>query len=169
MKASIRACWTERPGKRGEWCAVFVGLLAVAAIAAAAVAPPREEPTVAQLKARLASTSPADRPHLCLQIAEKQLAEADKQYAASEVEKAQAALTDVVAFSELARDYALQTRKHEKQAEIAVRSMARRLTELAHTLPQTDEAPVKDAVRRLERVRDDLLLAMFPKGSKSAP
>ena len=67
---------------------------------------PADEPTVEDLKARaLLRRAFGDRPHLCVQIAQKQLAEADKLYAASEVEKGQAALTDVVAFSELARDY----------------------------------------------------------------
>jgi hypothetical protein len=101
-----------------------------------------------------------------VQIAQKQLAEADKQYAAADFEKGQAALTDVVAYSELARDYAIQSHKYQKQAEIAVRTMARKLTELMHSLGHDDQAPVRDAVNRLQRVRDDLLMAMFPKGAK---
>ena len=51
-----------------------------------ASASPSNEPTLEELKARLSSTSIGDRPHLCVQIAEKQLAEADKLYAAAEVE-----------------------------------------------------------------------------------
>ena len=124
------------------------------------------EPTVEGLKAKLASTSVGDRPHLCVQIAEKQLTEADKLYAAAEVEKGKAALVDVVAYSELARDYAIQSHKYQKQAEIAVRAMTRKLTELMHTLGHDDQAPVKDAISRLQRVRDDLLKSMFPKGAK---
>ena len=122
--------------------------------------------TVEQLKARLASTSIGDRPHLCLQIAQKQLSEADKFYAANEVEKGQAALTDVVAFSELARDYSIQSHKYQKQTEIAVRSMTRKLNDLLHTLGHDDQVPVRDAINRLQRVSDDLLTAMFPKGAK---
>ena len=124
------------------------------------------EPTVEELKGRLASTSIGDRPHLCVQIAQKQLAEADKLYAAAEVEKGQAALTDVVAYSELARDYAIQSHKYQKQTEIAARTMTRKLTDLMHSLGQEDQPPVRDAINRLERVRDDLLKAMFPKGAK---
>jgi hypothetical protein len=131
-----------------------------------ASAAPSSEPTVEQLKARLSSASIGDRPHLCVQIAQKQLAETDKLYAANEIEKAQAALTDVVAFSELARDYAIQSHKYQKQTEIAVRSMTRKLTDLLHSLSHDDQAPVRDAMTRLQRVRDDLLAAMFPKGAK---
>ena len=92
--------------------------------------------------------------------------QADKLYAAAEVEKGQAALTDVVAYSELARDYAIQSHKYQKQTEIAARTMTRKLNDLMHSLGQDDQPPVRDAINRLERVRDDLLKAMFPKGAK---
>jgi hypothetical protein len=124
------------------------------------------EPTVAELKARLSSTTIGDRPRLCVQIAEKQLAEADKLYAAAEVEKAQMALTDVVAFSELARDYAIQSHKYEKQTEIAVRTMARKLADIKHVVAHDDQAPIQDAITSLQQIRDDLLAAMFHKGAK---
>jgi len=145
------------------WIAV-TPLVLVATMAAQA--PPANDPTVEVLKSRLSSTSIGDRPHLCVQIAEKQLVVADKFYAAGEVEKGQAVLTDVVAFAELARDYAVQSRKYQKQSEIAVRAMTRKLTELMHTLAHDDQAPVRDAINHLQRVRDDLLMAMFPKGAK---
>ncbi len=145
------------------WGAVALVVVLAGVTAHAAT---NNDPSVEQLKAKLSSTSVGDRPHLCVQIAQKQLAEADKQYAAADFEKGQAALTDVVAYSELARDYAIQSHKYQKQAEIAVRTMARKLTELMHSLGHDDQAPVRDAVNRLQRVRDDLLMAMFPKGAK---
>src|SRR6202790_2148771 len=146
-----------------SWGMVMLFALVAALTARGA---PSSEPTVEELKARLSSASIGDRPHLCVRIAEKQLAEADKLYAASEIEKAQATLTDVVAFSELARDYAIQSHKYQKQTEIAARSMSRKLTDLLHSLGREDQVPVRDAINRLQRVRDDLLFAMFPKGAK---
>ena len=125
-----------------------------------------EEPTVEELKGRLAHTSIADRPPLCIHICERQLDAADKLYLAGDSDKAQAALADVAAFSELARDYAIQSRKHEKQSEIAIRKMARKLADLKHTVSHEDQEQVQSAIDRLQRVRDDLLLAMFPKGGK---
>lgn len=135
-------------------------------VAVTAWGAPSGEPTVDELKARLASANVGDRPHLCVQIAQKQLAEADKLYAADEVGKGQAALSDVVAYSELARDYAIQSHKYQKQSEIAVRTMTRRLNEMLHSFAHEDQAAVRDAINRLQRVRDDLLMAMFPKGAK---
>jgi hypothetical protein len=144
------------------------GTLTVLALvlAGTARAVPGTEPTVEGLKARLSATGVGDKPHVCVQIAQIQLKEADKFYLASDVEKGQAALVDVVAYSELARDYAIQSHKYQKQAEIAVRAMTRKLNELTHTLDRNEQAPVKDAINRLQRVEDDLLKAMFPKGAK---
>jgi hypothetical protein len=140
--------------------------LAAVVTALGASALPSGEPTVEELKARLSSTSIGDRPHLCLQIAQQQLGATSKFYSSDEVEKAQAVLTDVVAYAELARDYSIQSHKHEKQTEIAVRGMIRKLTQILHSLGHDDQAPVNDAVGRLQHVRDDLLAAMFPKGAK---
>ena len=134
--------------------------------AAPNLALPSNEPTVEDLKAKVPSVSVGDRPHLCVQIAQRQLTAADKLYADSDVEKGQAALVDVIAYSELARDYAIQSHKYQKQSEIAVRSMTRRVGEILHLVGHDDQAPVRDAINRLQRVRDDLLKAMFPKGAK---
>jgi hypothetical protein len=146
-----------------------VALLIVIVIVVAGVtvaAGPGNDLSVDELKARVATANIGERPHLCVQIAQKQLVEADKEYAASDVEKGNSALTDVVAYSELARDYAIQSHKYQKQTEIAVRQMARKLGETMHALSRDDQPPVRDAIGRLQRVRDDLLLAMFPKGAK---
>lgn len=144
----------------------IITLLTLIAASLAARGAPSNSPTVEQLKSKLAATDVRDRPHLCVEIAQKQLAEADKFYASSELEKGQAALTDVVAYAELARDYAIQSHKYQKQAEIATRNMTRKLNDLLHSMGGSDQAPVRDAINRLQRVRDDLLAAMFPKGAK---
>jgi hypothetical protein len=127
---------------------------------------PRTESTVEELKARIAAAKPSDKVNLCVQVAEKRLDEADKLYAASDIQKGQEALTDVASFSEQARDYSIQSRKHQKQTEIAMRNMTRRLNNILHILGHDDQAPVQDAINRIERVRDDLLSSMFPKGAK---
>ena len=150
--------------QRLRWGALILMGLLLSAMAVAA--PPNGESTVEDLKARVASAGVGDRPRLCVQIAERQMSEASKLYAAGEIEKAQEPLTDVVAFSELARDYSIQSHKYQKQTEIAVRGMARKLTEIMHSLTRQDEPPVREAMQRLQRVQDDLLAAMFSKGAK---
>jgi hypothetical protein len=122
------------------------------------------EPSIDELKAKIANASIVDRPPLCLQLSERQLGAAGRFYVAGDPEQAKAALADAVAFSELARDYSIQSHKHEKQSEIAIRAMVRKLNDLKHTIPHEDQAEVQSTVDRLQRIRDDLLAAMFPKG-----
>jgi hypothetical protein len=126
----------------------------------------RTEPTIEELKARVSSANVSDKAKICVEIAEKQLNNADKLYTADDVEKARLSLTDVVSYSELARDYSIQSRKHQKQTEIAIRTMTRKLNDLMHALGREEQDPIKDAISHLERARDDLLAAMFPKGAK---
>ncbi len=125
-----------------------------------------KEFTLEELKDRVASASITERPSLCIEISERQLGAADRLYVAGDPEKAQVALVDVAAFSELARDYAIQSHKHEKQSEIAIRKMARKLANLKHAVAREDQKQIQDTIDRLERVRDDLLKAMFPNGVK---
>jgi hypothetical protein len=145
------------------WICLTTMLLLIT-VSSTATADPRDEPTVEELKARVSSANVGDKAKLCAQIAEKQLTEADKLYAAYDIDKAQTTLTDVVTFSELARDYSIQSHKHEKQIEISIRAMTRKLNDLVHSLGHEEQTPVRDAIKRLERVRDDLLMSMFPKG-----
>ena len=122
--------------------------------------------TVEELKARLASARAGDRVQLCIQIAERQLDAADKFYSTDETEKARAALEDVASFSEQARDYSIQFHKRQKQTEIAVRKMVRKLADIKRAVNHEEQVPVQAAIDRLQRVRDDLLAAMFPKEKK---
>jgi hypothetical protein len=152
-------------GRTRIWLALLGGgLLLLAAVPCTLLA--RDELTITELKAKVPNANIPDRPGLCIHISEKQLEAANKLYQAGESEQAKAALTDVTAFAELARDYSIQSHKHEKQAEIALRKMSRKLADLKHTVLHEEQQPVQDTIDRLEKVRDDLLLAMFPKGGK---
>jgi hypothetical protein len=118
------------------------------------------EDTVGELKERVANAN------LCIRICERQLDAADRLYVAGDTDNGRALLADVTAFAEQARDYAIQSHKHEKQSEIAIRKMTRKLTNLKHTVPHEDQSQIQDAIDRLQRIRDDLLTAMFPNGVK---
>ena len=125
-----------------------------------------KEPTVEELKARVATVSVSDRPALCIHIAERQLDAAGKFYEAGEDQNAQTALAEVVAYSQSAGEYAIQSHKREKQSEIAIRKMVRKLDDLKHTLTHDEQGQIQNAMDRLQRVRDDLLAAMFPEAGK---
>jgi len=122
--------------------------------------------TVDELKSRFESARPEDRPELGMRIAQDQLRDADKLYSEGNADRARAAVDDIVTYSEKARDAAIQTRKRLKNVEIEVRKMAEKLRDIKRTLAFEDQAPVEQAVRRLEDVRTTLLKEMFAKEDK---
>ena len=77
-----------------------------------------------------------------------------------------AAVDDIVAYSEKARDAATQTKKRLKNVEIDIRKMAEKLRDIKRTLAFDDQPPVELAIRRLEDVRTTLLKEMFAKENK---
>ena len=152
-------------GKTTRWRHLAPRAIALClALSVWASASATKESSVEELKARLATASAGDRPRLCVEIAERQLTSANKFYADGEAEKGQAALTDGALFSEAARDNSIQSGKRLKQTEISVRLMARKLTDLKHRVTHDEQTAVQGTIDRLQKVRDDLLAAMFHKG-----
>src|SRR6202040_622601 len=122
-----------------------------------------KDETVEQLKSRVESARPEDRPELSIQIARRQLHEADQLYKEGKIDQAVVAVEEIVSYSEKARDAATQTGKRLKNVEIDARKIADKLRDIKRTLPFDDQAPVEQAIRRLEDVRTSLLKAMFAK------
>jgi hypothetical protein len=122
-----------------------------------------KDETVDELKARFESAHPEDRTELAIRIAQHQLRNADRLYSEGDVDKASAAVEDIVSYSEKARDAATQTKKHLKNVEIDVRKIAEKLRDIKRTLAFDDQPPVDKAIRRLEDVRTTLLKEMFAK------
>jgi hypothetical protein len=120
--------------------------------------------TLQDLIAREEAARPEDRPALCTEIAERQLKSADDLYTAGRIEEAQAALKDVVSYSEKAHDAAIQSGKKLKNTEIDLRKMAAKLRDIKRSLNFDDQAPVQNAADRLEALRTELLSHMFGKG-----
>ncbi len=112
------------------------------------------------------SARPEERAELAIRIAQGQLRNADKLYSDGQADQARAAVDDIVAYSEKARDDAVQTKKHLKNVEIDVRKMAEKLRDIKRTLVFDDQPPVEQAVRHLEDIRTTLLKEMFAKQDK---
>jgi soluble cytochrome b562 len=125
-----------------------------------------KDETVEELKSRFENARPENRPELGIRIAQRQLSEADKLYREGNVDRARSDVEDIVTYSEKARDAAIQTRKRLKNVEIDVRKLAEKLRDIKRTLAFEDQAPVEQAVRRLEDVRTTLLKEMFAKENK---
>lgn len=141
---------------------ISIFLITVTVILCAAA----KDQTVDELKARVANARPEDRPGLCVEIAHRQLRNADQLYNDGQIEQARAAVDDIVTYSEKARDSASQTKKHLKNVEIAVRKISEKLRDIKRTLAFEDQPPVDQAIKRLEEVRTALLKEMFSKEKK---
>jgi rubrerythrin len=146
------------------WVTIFM-LLALTTLTAARPRP-RDEESVQQLSARAESAPLGDRPALYIRIARQQAEAADKLYLAENPEAGNSALNDVVTYSGKASDTAASSGKKLKDTEIALRKMAEKFRDVKHNLPFDDQAPVQEAIDRLEKMRTDLLSAMFGKKGK---
>ena len=112
------------------------------------------------------SAALGERPALYIHIARQQAEAADKFYQADNAEAGNAALNDVVTYAGKASDAAARSGKKLKDTEIALRKMAEKFRDVKHNLPFEDQAPVQQAIDRLEKMRTDLLAVMFGKKEK---
>jgi len=142
---------------------VFLALTSLTALARPLA---RNDENLSQLIARAESAPPGERPGLYIQIARQQAEAADKLYREGNAEAGSQALNDTVTYAEKARDAAASTGKRLKDTEIALRKMAEKFRDVKHNLPFDDQAPVQQAIDRLEKMRTDLLSAMFGKKEK---
>jgi hypothetical protein len=121
------------------------------------------EESLQQLIARAEAAHPQDRTGLYLQIARRQAEAAGKFYEGGNAEAGGSAVADVVMYSGKASDTAISSGRKIKDTEIALRKMAERFRDLKRNLPFEDQAPVQQAIDRMEKMRTDLLAAMFGK------
>ncbi|HTR26433.1 MAG TPA: hypothetical protein VMI10_20850 [Terriglobales bacterium] len=136
----------------------FTIVLLFLALAASCVA--RDE-TVDELKGRLPNARAEDRPELCVRIAQLEVKTADRLYTEGHVDEARAAVEDVAAYFEKARDAAIESKSHLKNVEIGARKSSEKLADIKRTLAFEDQAPVEKVIHRLEEVRTALLSEMF--------
>ncbi len=139
--------------------------LILALVLAAATLAWASEESLDQLKARAEAAKPGDQPKLFLEIAQRQLQAADTAYQAGDVDKAQQAVDEVASYSEKAGTAAITSRKQMKKVEIKVRDMEHRLADLRRSVNFDDRPPLEAAINRMEKIRAELLKAMF--GPKS--
>ena len=140
------------------------GVIIAVILASALAGGAPKDATLEETVARADAAPLGDRPSLYVEIAERQLKSADDFYTAGKVDEAQAAVKDVVTYSEKAHDTALQSGKKLKGTEIATRKMSAKLRDIKRTLSFDDQPPVQAAADRLETLRTDLLGKMFGKG-----
>jgi hypothetical protein len=120
-----------------------------------------KDASLEELKNRFAGARVEDRAELGIRIAQLQLRNTDKLYVEGKVEQAVVAVDEIASYCEKARDAATRANKHLKNTEIDVRKIADKLRDIKRTVAFDDQAPLDQAIRRLEDVRTTLLKEMF--------
>jgi hypothetical protein len=144
--------------------------LLLAAAVAVCVRPVFAEPaftgkdeTTEQLIARAEMVRPEDRPALYIEVARRKAEASDKSYNEGNAEAGKAALQDVLTYCQKATDSSIATGKRQKDTEITLRKMSTKFRDVKRTVAFEDQGPIQQAMDELEKMRTDLLAAMFGK------
>ncbi len=122
-----------------------------------------KDETTEQLIARAEIVRPEERPALYSEIARRKADAADKLYNEGNAEGGKAALADVLTYSQKATDSSIATGKKQKDTEITLRKMSTKFRDVKRTAAFEDQAPIQETMDGLEKMRTDLLAAMFGK------
>ena len=125
------------------------------------------EQPLPDLKARADAAQGGERVALCLEYAHRELEQSNTLYTDGDVEKAEAGIQEVVAYSRKATETATGSNKRLKQTEIELRKIKNRMSDIGQSLNIDDRPPVEQAVKELEQLRASLLAKMF--GEKAEP
>jgi uncharacterized tellurite resistance protein B-like protein len=150
---------TRRSDARRGGTVLFGVVLVFLVIAACTCAVAEDD--LGQLKQRAATTTGGDEAKLCVDIARLELKEADTDYNAGEMDKAAAALANIVTYSEQAAQAALASGKNLKHTELALRGISGKLSDIRRNVDFEQRAQLQTAVDRIENLRTELLQGIF--------
>jgi len=135
-------------------------------VLAASLAVLAADETAAQLAMRAESAPLDQQPALYIKAARLQLKDVDTHYDQEKTEDAANAVKLLTEYADKAADTSIRSGKKLKDAEIEIRKISSRLTDIQHSLSFDDQAPVKAAAEHLEELRTQLLAHMFSKDKK---
>jgi hypothetical protein len=114
---------------------------------------------------KLRAAADASNPDRCTELcvdAAKQLAELSNDYfTVGKVDEAHAAMKDAGRLAEKAGQASVSSKKRRKQTEIALRKLEKRISDIEQTLNFEDRPPIHDIVKRIDKLRSDILMSMF--------
>ncbi len=114
-----------------------------------------------RLKAAADATDGERCTELCVDAA-RQLAELSNDYfTIGNVKDAHAAMADAGRLAEKAGNASVTSKKRRKQTEIALRKVEKRISDIGQTLNFEDRPPIDAIVKRIDKVRSDILMSMF--------
>jgi hypothetical protein len=151
----------NRPGQQEEVMrnsVLIAGLLLLLSSVAFCADKPQ---TPEELRAIADKASGESCTKVCLEAARALVEQANQLFTEGSIEQAQASMKDAVGYARKAADASVQSRKKQKQTEIALRKLEKRVIDIMETLNFEDKAPVKEAADQIDKSRASILTAMF--------
>ena len=89
------------------------------------------------------------------------LEESNNFYTAGDVDKGLASMKDAAHYAQKATEQSIHSRKKQKQTEIGLRKLSKRIIDVKDTLNFEDKPPVLEIVYSVDKLRVRMLAAMF--------
>jgi hypothetical protein len=122
---------------------------------------------VTRARERAENSSPQDCAKACFESAHQLIESANQQYTAGNEDQGRKLIDDAVSAARRGTESSIKTHKNQKNAEIALRKMAKRMHDIGNSLSLDDRPPAYEAEKVLDKLRDEMLAAMFGTPKKS--
>ena len=121
----------------------------------------KAEQASAELQQKADQASGGECAKLSMRAARMAMENADRLFVSGSMQPAHQAIDVSVHYARRAVECTIESRKHQKAAEIELRALIRRMNELARTLDTEERPQLTEAIAELEKERDRLLQAIF--------
>jgi hypothetical protein len=123
--------------------------------------------SVDKTRERAEKANKSDCAKVCFEAARQLIEAANQLYDGGDVEGGLKLMNDAVSYAKRGTEASIQSRKHEKNAEIALRKMAKRMHDVGQSLALDDRPPVFKAEEAMNELRDQMLAALFGNPKRS--
>lgn len=147
---------------------LFATLVALSlhSMAQAPKGPSISKEQVDRVRASADTTSGEECTKICMDAARQSADLANQYFTDGSVEAAQAMMKESARFAEKAAKSSVESRKREKQTEIALRKLSKHIQDIKETLNFEDRPAVQEVMDRIEAARSVVLEGMFGKPQK---
>ena len=104
---------------------------------------------------------------VCLDAARKLTELSNQNFTDGQTDAGQANMKEAGKYAERAGQASIASHKHQKQTEIGMRRLTKRMHDIVLTLNFEDRPPVEEVIKAVETVHSNLLLNMFGNPKKS--
>jgi len=116
---------------------------------------------LSELRKRADAAHGIDCAKLCLQVAHVLVEESSSQFKQGDAQTARTTAQEAMSYAERGARESIASKKYRKEAEISLRELERRLTDLARLFDLEQRAPLESDVATIEELRSQLLSSLF--------